>query len=238
MGIAASYRARTSSAGTNSKRVSTRYSEKTAAIARMRQINQNGGIASLPEIDVDSAALSVDNGLDKEDSLGQIDDQEDDSIIASGSVEVGEGGVRGEESRAQLSPARRVQSLVEGLSAEEANLEIADADITESALADFSGYQVAFRAHLEERQVLMAPPEESPSDEQTEDDTENCIDAAEESTARAQSMELYKIGEFPEENVELPMDKVFRGWRAAKVPLRVLFDEDMAGKLAPMTTIE
>jgi hypothetical protein len=86
MEIAATYRARASSSGTNSKRVSTRYSEKTAAIARMRQINQNGGIASLPEIDIDSAALSVDNGLDKEDSLGQIDDQEDDSIIASGSV--------------------------------------------------------------------------------------------------------------------------------------------------------
>jgi hypothetical protein len=155
-------------------------------------INQNGGIASLPEIDVHSAALSVDNGLDKEDALGQIDDQEDDSIIGSACVEVGEGGVGGEESSAQLSPERRVQSLVEGLSAEEANLEISNADITESALADFSGYQVAFRAQLDELQVLLALPEESPSDEQTEDGTENYIDAAEESargTTKGQSVQ-------------------------------------------------
>jgi hypothetical protein len=45
-----------------------------------------------------------------------------------------------------LRPEKRVQGLVEGLSAEEANLEITDADITESALADFSGYQVALAA--------------------------------------------------------------------------------------------
>jgi hypothetical protein len=51
-------------------------------------------------------------------------------------------------------------------------------------------------------------------------------------------MALYKIGELPEENVGLRMDIVFRGWRVAKVPLRVLFDEDVVGKLAPITTIE
>jgi hypothetical protein len=34
------------------------------------------------------------------------------------------------------------------------------------------------------------------------------------------------------------MDNVLRGWRAAMVPLRVLFDEDVVGNLAPMTTIE
>jgi hypothetical protein len=50
-------------------------------------------------------------------------------------------------------------------------------------------------------------------------------------------MALYKIGELPEETVKLPMDNVVRGWRAAKVPLRVLFDEDVVGKLAPKTTI-
>jgi hypothetical protein len=237
MGIAASYRARTSSAGTNSKRVSTRYSEKTAAIARMRQINQNGGIASLPEIDVDSAALSVDNGLDKEDSLGQIDDQEDDSIIAFGSVEAGEGGVRGEESRAQLSPARRVQSLVEGLSAEEANLEITDADITEPALADFSGYQVAFRAHLDERQVLMAPPEESPSDEQTEDDRKLHRRRRRERSSSTEYgvVQDWRIARRKRGTANGQSFQVVGGGKGAS---EGFFDEDMVGKLAPMTTVE
>jgi hypothetical protein len=103
----------------------------------MRQLNQNGGIASLPEIDVYSTALSVDDGLDKEDNLGQIDDQECERIIGSAFVEICEGEVEvgGEKSSAQLSPENRVQGLVEGLSAEEANLETTDADITESALS-------------------------------------------------------------------------------------------------------
>jgi hypothetical protein len=83
MAIAASYRARAPSAGKYSNRVSKRYSETTAAIARMRQLNQNGGIASLPEIDVYSTALSVDDGQDKEDTLRQIDDQEGERIIGS-----------------------------------------------------------------------------------------------------------------------------------------------------------
>jgi hypothetical protein len=90
--------------------------------------------------------LLVDDGLDKEDILGQIDDQEGERIIGSACVEICEGEVGGEESSAQLSPEKRVQGLVEGLSVEEANLEITDADITESALADFSGYQVALAA--------------------------------------------------------------------------------------------
>jgi hypothetical protein len=62
--------------------------------------------------------LSVDDGLDKEDTLGQIDDQEGERIIGSGCVEICEGEVGGEESSSQLSPEKRVQGLVEGLSAE------------------------------------------------------------------------------------------------------------------------
>jgi hypothetical protein len=53
----------------------------------MRQLNQNVGIASLPEIDVYSTALLVDDGLDKKDILGQIDDQEGERIICSACVE-------------------------------------------------------------------------------------------------------------------------------------------------------
>jgi hypothetical protein len=204
----------------------------------MRQLNQNGGIASLPEIDVYSTALSVPDGLDKEDTLGHVDDQEGEGIIGSACVEICGGEVGGEESSAQLSPEIRVQGLVEGLNAEEANLEITDADITESALAAFSGYPVALRAHLDELQVIASCSEESPSDEQCEDDTKIWIAATEASAARAQCMALYKIEELPEENVELPMDNVLRGWRAAKVPLRILLGEDVVGKLAPMTTIE
>jgi hypothetical protein len=131
-----------------------------------------------------------------------------------------------------------VQGLVEGLSTEEVNLEITYADITESGLVDVSGYQVALRAHLDELQDFTSCSQDSPSDEQCEGDTEICIATTEESAARAQSMTWYKIWELPEENVELLMDNVFRGWRAAKLPLRVFFDEDVVGKLAPTTTIE
>jgi hypothetical protein len=141
----------------------------------------------------------VDDGLDKEDTPGQIDNQEGERIIGSACVEICEAEVGGEESSAQLSLEMRLQGLVEGLSAEEANLEITDADITESALAAISGYQVAIRAHLDELQVFTSCSEESPSDEQCEDDTEICIAATEESQARAQSMALHKIGELPEE---------------------------------------
>jgi hypothetical protein len=179
--------------------VSKQYKETTAAIARMRQLNQNGGIASLPEIDVYSTALLVDDGLDKEDTPGQIDNQEGERIIGSACVEICEAEVGGEELSAQLSPEMHRQGLVEGLSAEEANLEVTDADITESALAAISGYQVAIRVHLDELQVFTSCSEESLSDEQCEDDTEICIAATEESAARAQSMALYKIGELPEE---------------------------------------
>jgi hypothetical protein len=166
MAIAASYRARATSAGKNLNRVSERHSETTAAITRMRQLNQNGGIASLPEIDVYSTALSVPDGLDKEDTLGHVDDQEGESVIGSACVEICGGEVGGEESSAHSSPEIRVQGLVEDLNAEEANLEITDADITESVLAAFSGYPVALRVHLDELQVIASCSEESPSDEQ------------------------------------------------------------------------
>jgi hypothetical protein len=238
--IAASYRARASRAGEKSDRVSKRYSDKAAAIARMRQLHRNGGVASLPGADAKSADLSTEGGPDKEDALGHVDDQDDDddgSIGGSSRDESGEGGVDGEESSAQLSPAQHVQSLVEGLSSEEATLEMTDADITESAVADFSGYQAALRAHLDELQNSVARPDDSPPDDNAEDEAGNCIDPAEERAAREQSLALYKIGELPEENVDLPMDNALGGWRAAKVALRVLFSEGKVGKLAPMTTI-
>jgi hypothetical protein len=109
-----SYRAGVSRARNISDRMTKRCSDNAAAIARMRQLHQHGGVSSLPEDEEYSAKLAEDYGLDKEKALGHVDIQGDDDDIDENEV----GGVFGGVSSARLSPAQPVQIYVEVLSSE------------------------------------------------------------------------------------------------------------------------